>query len=327
MANDSLVFFALNTSQVLGNHIAEQLGVRLSPHEEREFEDGEHKSRPLISVRGKDCYVLQSLNSELGRSANDKLCRLLFFIGTLRDAGAKRITAMIPYLAYARKDHKTQARDPVTTRYLAQVVEAVGTDAVITMDVHNVVAYQNAFRCQTEHLEASKLLSSYVAARLDKAPMVVVSPDAGGIKRAEQFRQRLAHQVDHTISMAVVEKYRSEGVLSGGLVVGNVNNSHVIVIDDLISSGKTLARAAHACRSQGALSVVAMATHGLFTQDAAQILNDAAIERIVVTDSVCISTGTEKKLSNKLERLSCAGLFAQAISQLHSNGSIVDLMA
>lgn len=151
---------------------------------------------------------------------------------------------MIPYLAYARKDHKTQARDPVTTRYLAQVVEAVGTDAVITMDVHNVVAYQNAFRCQTEHLEASKLLSSYVAARLDKAPMVVVSPDAGGIKRAEQFRQRLAHQVNYTISMAVVEKYRSEGVLSGGLVVGNVNNSHVIVIDDLISSGKTLARGA-----------------------------------------------------------------------------------
>ena len=101
MANDSLVFFALNTSQVLGNHIAEQLGVRLRPHEECEFENGEHKSRPLISMRGKDCYVLQSLNSELGRSVNDKLCRLLFFIGTLRDAGAKRITAMIPYLAYA----------------------------------------------------------------------------------------------------------------------------------------------------------------------------------------------------------------------------------
>ena len=325
MANNSLVFFALNTSRVLGNHIAEQLGAPLCPHEEREFDDGEHKSRPLMSVRGKDCYVLQSLNSEPDQSTNDKLCRLLFFIGTLKDAGAHRVTAVIPYLAYARKDHKTQARDPVTTRYVAQLFEAVGTDTVVAMDVHNLVAYQNAFRCQAEHLEATKLLTAYVAPRLDK--VVVVSPDAGGIKRAEQFRLRLSHRVGHAIPMAVVEKYRIGGVLSGGLVVGDVANHHVILIDDLISSGSTLVRAATACRSQGAVSVMAMATHGLFTHDAAQVLSDAAIDSIVTTDSVSISEATVKKLSHKLVRLSCAELFAQAISRLHSSGSMVDLMA
>lgn len=252
---------------------------------------------------------------------------VIFFIGALRDAGAKRVSAMLPYMAYARKDHKTQARDPVTTRYVAQLVEAVGTDTVVAMDVHNLVAYHNAFRCQTEHLEASKLLSSYIASRLDEVPVVVVSPDAGGIKRAEIFRQRLSHHVGQAIPMAVVEKYRSEGVLSGGLVIGDVKNRHIILIDDLISSGHTLARAANACRSQGAVSVLAMATHGLYTQDAAQVLSYAAIESIVTTDSVSISEATEKKLSNKLVRLSCANLFAQAISRLHSSGSIVDLMS
>lgn len=326
MTNDSLVVFALNASQVLGNLVADRLSVALSPHEEREFEDGEHKSRPLVSVRGKDCYVLQSLHREPGRSVNDKLCRLLFFIGALNDAGAGRVTAIIPYLAYARKDHKTQARDPVTTRYVAQLIEAVGTDAVVTMDVHNLVAYQNAFRCQTEHLEASNLLSSHIAAHLNEAPAVVVSPDAGGIKRAEQFRQRLILHASRSVSMAVVEKYRSEGVLSGSLVIGDVKDRQVILIDDLISSGHTLVRAAIACRSQGAVSVVAMATHGLFNQDAAQVLSDDAIDRLVMTDSVVIPSAVEKKLSNKLERLSCAELFAQAISRLHSVGSIVDLM-
>jgi len=327
MANDSLVFFALNTTQVLGNHIAGQLGVALSPHEEREFDDGEHKSRPLISVRGKDCYVLQSLHSEPGCSVHDKLCRLLFFIGALNDAGARRVMAVIPYLAYARKDHKTKARDPVTTRYVAQLFEAVGTNAIVAMDVHNLVAYQNAFRCQTEHLEAGKLLLSYIATRLSDVPVIVVSPDAGGIKRAEQFRQRWSHHVGHAIPMAIVEKYRSEGVLSGGLVVGDVKNRHVILIDDLISSGHTLVRAADACRGQGAISVVAMATHGVFTQDAAQVLSNAVIDSIVTTDSVSISAADEKKLSTKLVRISCADLIAQTISRLHSAGSIVDLMA
>ncbi len=325
MANDSQVFFALNTIRVLCNHIAEQLGAPLCPHEEREFDDGEHKSRPLISVRGKDCYVLQSLNREPDQSTNDKLCRLLFFIGALKDAGAHRVTTVIPYLAYARKDHKTQARDPVTTRYVAQLFEAVGTDTVVAMDVHNLVTYQNAFRCQIEHFEATKLLTAHVATRLAK--VVVVSPDAGGIKCAEQFRQRLSPHVGHAIPMAVVEKYRSGGVLSGGLVVGDVKNRHVILIDDLISSGSTLVRAATACRSQGAVSVVAMANHGLFTHGAAQVLSNAVIDSIVTTDSVSISEVTDKKLSHKLVRLSCAELFAQAISRLHSLGSMVDIMA
>ena len=153
MAND-LRLFALNATREFGERIASSLGIELGKHEEREFEDGEHKARALESVRGHDVYVVQSLYSDPHQSVNDKLIRLLFFLGSLRDAAAERTTAVLPYLCYARKDRKTKARDPVTTRYLGQLLEAVGVDRVITLDVHNLAAYQNAFRCFSEHLEA-----------------------------------------------------------------------------------------------------------------------------------------------------------------------------
>jgi ribose-phosphate pyrophosphokinase len=145
----SLALFALNATADLGRAIAQQLWIALAPHEEREFEDGEHKARPLDSVEGADAYVVQSLHSGPSQSAADKLVRLLFFIGALKDAGAARVTAVTPYLCYARKDRRTKARDPVTTRYLATLFESVGADTIITLDVHNPAAFENAFRGRT----------------------------------------------------------------------------------------------------------------------------------------------------------------------------------
>ena len=186
--NDALKLFVLKSSRTFGEKVSLQLAVEPSPHEEREFEDGEHKARPLTSVRGKDVFVIQSLYADDQQSGNDKLCRLLFFIGALKDAAAARVTAVVPYLAYARKDRKTKPRDPVTTRYVAALFEAVGTDAMVTLDVHNLAAFQNAFRCQTEHLESHTLFVEHFAPILRDTDVVVVSPDAGGIKRAEQLR-------------------------------------------------------------------------------------------------------------------------------------------
>ena len=127
--------FALNSTRDFGLKIAAELKIDLAPHEEREFEDEEHKARPLVSVRGHNVYVIQSLHSGPAASANDKLCRLLFFIGALKENGARRVTAVIPYLAYARKDRQTKPRDPVTTRYLALLLEAAGADLVMTLEV------------------------------------------------------------------------------------------------------------------------------------------------------------------------------------------------
>jgi ribose-phosphate pyrophosphokinase len=326
MPKNSLLLFALEHSHVLGNAIAQQLGLALAPHEERVFEDGEHKARPLQSVRGRSCFVLHSLYGEPAQSVNDKLTRLLFFIATLKDAAAKEVTAVVPYLAYARKDRKTQPRDPVTLRYLAQLFEAVGTDALLVLEVHNPAAFQNAFRCSTETLDCTALFAQQLVDRLGDSAVTVVSPDAGGVKRAALFRQKLAHSLGRSVTMGFVEKFRSAGVLSGELLVGEVSGRHVLLFDDLISSGQTLLRAARACHQQGATAVWALAAHGLFNADAESVLSDPMIERVFITDSVPLRLTPGSALANKLEVVSCADLLAEAIRRCHEGGSIVELM-
>jgi ribose-phosphate pyrophosphokinase len=286
--------------------------------------------------------VLHSLYGESSQSVNDKLTRLLFFIATLKDAAAKEVTAVVPYLAYARKDRKTQPRDPVTLRYLAQLFEAVGTDALLVLEVHNPAAFQNAFRCSTEALDCTSLfaaklvdqlgelshvqLGDLLGDRLADVAVAVVSPDAGGVKRAALFRQKLAHSLGRSVTMGFVEKFRSAGVLSGELLVGEVSGRHVLLFDDLISSGQTLLRAARACHQQGATAVWALAAHGLFNADAESVLSDPMIERVFITDSVPLRLTAGSALANKLEVVSCAGLFAEAIRRCHEGGSIVELM-
>jgi ribose-phosphate pyrophosphokinase len=176
--NSPLRVFALNASGEFGGNVAAALDIPLSEHEEREFEDGEHKIRPLENVRGTDVFVIHSLVSDDTQSVNDKLVRFLFMLGAVRDAAAARVTAVAPYLCYMRKDRKTQPRDPLSSRYVAQLFEAVGVDRVITLDVHNLAAYQNAFRCGTEHLEAKNTFVKFIMPMLHTPQVAVASPDA-----------------------------------------------------------------------------------------------------------------------------------------------------
>jgi ribose-phosphate pyrophosphokinase len=321
-----LMLFALNSSRSFGEQVAQQLGMSLSLHEELEFEDGEHKTRPLVSVRGRDVFVVQSLYADRQQSGNDKLCRLLFFIGALKDAAAARVTAIVPYVAYARMDRKSKVRDPVSTRYVAALFDALGTDAVVTLDVHNLAAFQNAFRCRTEHLEAGKLFVAYFAPLLKEREVVVVAPDAGGIKRADQFRQRLAHVLGKPVGTAFAEKYRSGGVVSGDMLAGNVDGKDAVIIDDMISTGTTLARTARACADRGAARVMAAATHGLYTADAPDVLENSMLERLVVSDTIPPFRLDQGALKGKLSVLSCTGLVAKAIQRIHDDGSVTELI-
>jgi ribose-phosphate pyrophosphokinase len=323
---DDLMLFTLEPSRPLAEKVSAELAVPLAAHEERDFEDGEHKIRPLVNVRGRHVAVFHSLHGQPGESANDKLCRLLFFIGALKDASARRVTAVVPYLAYARKDRKTKPRDPVTTRYVAALFEAVGTDHVVTLEVHNLAAFQNSFRCCTDHLDCAGLFAHHFASLLAEQPIVVVSPDAGGVKRANRFREALARALSRDVPTAFVEKYRSSGVVSGGTVVGEVAGRTAIIIDDLISSGTTMVRAAAACRERGATGVIAAAAHGLFVGDAAQVLMDPALDGIVTTDSVPPFRLDSAFVAERLTVLPSAPLFAEAIRRIHEGGSIVDLL-
>jgi ribose-phosphate pyrophosphokinase len=320
-----LCLFALEATHELGSAVADALGQPLAAHEEREFEDGEHKARPLEVVRDMDVYVIQSLHGGPAASANDKLCRLLFFIGAIKDAGAARVTAVVPYLCYARKDRRTKLNDPVTTRYIGGLFEAVGTDAVVTFEVHNPVAFENAFRCRTVTLTATPLLIDYVK-RLKEEHLCVVSPDTGGAKRAELFRETLEIAIGRPIGKAFADKHRSAGIVSGDLFVGDVTGATALIIDDLISTGGTLLRAARAARLAGARRVIALVAHGLFMEGSAEALGDPAIDRLVVTDTVPpfrLAPGLHR---DKVEVLAAAPLLAETISRLHGGQSLADLV-
>lgn len=322
---DDLSLFALAPSEALGRTVAEDYGIAISQHELRRFEDGEHKIRPLVSVRGRDVYVLSSLYGDAIETVNDRLCRMLFFVGALRDAGAGRVTIVAPYLCYSRKDRRTNPRDPVTTRYVARLIEAAGADRIVTIDVHNRAAYENAFRIPTEHLEANRLFVDRCGAWGDRG-LTVVSPDPGGFHRAEALRDALEATSGTTIELAMLGKHRKGGVVRTEAFVGNVEGRTAVIVDDLIVTGTTLIRAADACRKRGATAVHVMATHGAFTAGACSVLVSPLIDSIVITDSISPERIDLGPVRGKLSVISIAPLLARAISTLHRERSMTEMM-
>lgn len=314
--------FALEGAAALGAAVANALDRPLDPHEERAFEDGEHKARPLVSVRGEEVFVLAGLARDRDASPNDRLIRLLFFLAACRENGAARVTAVTPYLAYARKDRQTKRRDPVTMRYVAQLFEAVGTDRVIAMDVHNVAAFQNAFRCETVHLEARQLFAARLRALAAGRPVCVLSPDGGGVKRAELLRRSTEVATGESARFGFMEKHRSRGVVSGSLFAGDVEGAAVFVVDDMIGTGGTMIRAARTCRERGAAAVVAMATHGLFGPGSEALMEESAIDRILVTDSVPSAAAAA---GDRVEIVPVAPLIGDAIRRLKAGEPLGDL--
>jgi len=206
-----MLLFSLDSDATFAHALAAGLAVPLAPHEDRGFEDGEHKLRPLVDPRGRDAYVIHSLHGGPVDSPHDKLCHLLMFIATLREHGAARVTAVVPYLAYARKDRQTKPFDPVTLRYVAQLFDAVGTAQLIVLEAHNVAAFQNAFRCTTLHLEAHRVFDALVPKLAGEGPLAVASPDPGGVKRAQSWRESLEHALQRPVGFAMVDKRRSAG--------------------------------------------------------------------------------------------------------------------
>ena len=323
--SDELCLFALSESRSFGASVAQALGQPLSDLVERDFTDGEHKTRPAVNVRGRDVFVIQSLYSDPERSVNDKLCRLLFFLGALRDAAAARVTAVVPYLCYQRKDRKTQPRDPVTTRYLAGLLESVGIDRVLAMDVHNLAAYQNAFRCRNDHLEARPLFVEHLHSRIGDADPVVLSPDEGGMKRVNRFAQGLRAALGRDVPTAFVEKLRSKDGVTGGTLVGDVADRVAIVIDDLISTGTTIRQAVQACAVNGARDVYAAATHGVFVGNAAAKLDVPALSSVLVTNTIPPFRLDGTDVAEKVTVCDAAPRFAEAIQAIHDGGSVTRL--
>lgn len=318
--------FALHETTKLGSAIADAAGIELDPLEEREFADGEHKSRPLISVRGEDVYLVHALHGGPVRSPSDKLLRLLFFAATCRDNGAARVSVMVPYMAFMRKDQQTKPRDPVTTRYVAAMFEAVGPDMVVALEVHNPAAFQNAFRCRTTHLDMAEIFADRIAQLAGEAPVVFLSPDGGGVRRAHHLLQAFCADGKRIAGFGIMEKHRSEGVVTGDLFAGSVEGADVFIVDDMISTGGTILRAAKACRAKGAKRVTAIATHGLFSVGAEELFISPVVDRVIVSDSVAPFQIAPEHTRGKLEVISAAPLLASAMKRLHGSGSIHRLL-
>lgn len=308
--------FAPALSAVFARKVAESLNTRLAASEEREFDGGEHKMRPLEDVRGEHVFVVHSLCGSDEGSANDRLCRLLFFAGALKDAGARRVTAAVPYLAYARKDRRTQPRDPITTRYVAAMFEAVGIDCVVVLDVHNDAALDNAFRIPTVRIEAAEAFAAAVGSLVGDRRVVVASPDVGGIKRAQKFREVLSHALGRDIDFAFVEKRRAGGVVSGDALVGSVEDADVVYYDDMIASGTTLVRAIGAARRAGARRLHVAAPHAAFLPSASQLFQPGGPDMVMVSDSIPLRAAFISFLQGPLQICSVAPLVAKTIARL-----------
>ncbi len=320
MNHRPLSLFGLQGSRDLAEGVAHRLDITLALHEERGFEDGEHKTRPLQDVRGHNVFVLHSLHGDNQESGNDKLCRLLFFCGALKDAGAASVTALTPYLCYARKDRRTKPYDPVITRYVAAMFEAVDIDRVVAVEVHNVAAFDNAFRCETWHVESAALFADHFAQVLRDEQVVAVSPDAGGAKRAELFRQALSSRTGRDVGSAYMEKYRSSGVVSGEILAGDVRGKAAVIVDDLVSTGGTLVRAARACREGGATKVYAAAAHGLFVGGATELFQTPALDGVTILNTVPAFRVPPEIAEHRLTILDASAAIAHVIMACRGDG-------
>jgi ribose-phosphate pyrophosphokinase len=320
--------FALSESQELALSIATSAGLSVAALEERRFESGEFKLRPLESVRDRTVFVIESLAGDPAMPTTERLVRLLFLLSGLKDAGARCRIALVPYLAFARKERRTQLRDPVNTRYVAQLLEATGLDRLMALDVHNPASLDNAFRIPVDHLSAMPMMVDHFARQLAAVPLTVVSPDVGGIKRAQLFRELLQRRIDREVEMAFIEKRRALDVVSSGALVGDVSRRNVIVIDDLCASGGTLTRAADMCRRAGAPAVHAAVTHAPLPAGLAALRGAGSLASVVVTDSVgpgpaaaALSGG-----ATPLTVLAVGPLFGQALHRMLDGKPLAPLL-
>lgn len=319
-----MLIFAPEESRHLGAPVAEALGTGLAELEDRAFEDGEGKLRPLTPVRGEKVCVIQSLHGGPDLGGHDKFVRLLMLLGTLRDHGAAEITAITPYLIYARKDRRTKTQDPVSSRYVAQLIEAMGCDRVVAFEVHNLSAFQNAFRIETVHLDCRHVMVAPLADRFADRQVTVASPDPGGIKRAQLFREALEERMGREVGFAFMDKRRSSGVMSAGESAGDVAGRAVLILDDMIASGGTMAKAAAVFRDRGATSVHAVAGHGLFVGAPEATLLSGAVDGVMVTDTIPPFRLSRGAGTPGLEIFSTAPAFADLIRRLDTGAPLFD---
>jgi len=308
-----LKLFSGSANRGLAEEVAKTLGIALGDATVSTFSDGEIMIRINENVRGSDVFVIQSTCVPV----NDHLIELLLMVDALKRASAGRITAVIPYYGYGRQDRKVQPRVPISAKMVADLINAVGTNRVLTVDLH-AGQIQGFFNIPVDNLYAASVLLDYMKKKFDHNNLVIVSPDAGGVERARAFAKRL----DCTI--AIVDK-RREKVNECEImnVIGDVKGKDTLLLDDMVDTAGTLAQAAAALMSQGARKVSAACTHAVLSGPAVDRINASPMEELIVTNTIPLNSKMEQ--CSKLTVLSIAGLLGEAIKRIHEETTLSTL--
>ena len=299
----------------LAEEVAYQLGTELVPMQAYEFANSEIYVRYDESVRGSDAFVLQAHTAPI----NEWIMEHLIMVDALKRASAKQITVILPFYGYARQDKKHRGREPISARLMADLFKTAGADRLMAVDLHTA-QIQGFFDGPVDHLMALPILTDYVREKYGTDRLAVVSPDAGRIKVAEQWSQRLGGA-----PLAFIHKTRDidrPNETSANRVVGEVAGRVCILVDDMIDTGGTITKAADALMADGAAGVVIAATHAILSGPAVERLNACAAREVIVTNTLPID---DEKVFDKLTVLSIAPLISRAITEVFEDGSVTSL--
>jgi ribose-phosphate pyrophosphokinase len=303
-----LQIFAGTSHPQLANDIMRELEAPLGRAIVGTWRNGETRVKLEENVRGSDVFVIQSMSDPV----DHHLMELLLIIDALRRASAARITAVVPYYAYAKQEKKTSGREPISAKLVANLLTTAGADRILAMDLHSP-AIEGFFDIPVDHLRAAPILARHIK-RHGLQDLVAVSPDAGGVARAEELRGRTGG------SLAIISKRHPGPDVSEALeMVGDVAGKPAVIVDDMISTGGTLALAAELLEERGASPIYAAATHGIFAQDGLELIERSPIDKVLVTDTLPLPPDGPKE---KIEVVSVAPLLAEAITRIHKDLSI-----
>jgi ribose-phosphate pyrophosphokinase len=311
IVNRDLRVFSGNSNLPLAEEICRHLRITLGEVNLTTFSDGELYCQILENVRGKDVFIIQPTCCPV----NNNLMELLILIDAFKRSSAARITAVIPYYGYARQDRKDKPRVPISSKLVADLLTAAGTDRILSMDLH-AGQIQGFFDIPVDHLYASPVLIEYLK-KLKLPDLTIVSPDAGGVERARAFAKRLG------ADLAIVDKRRTAPNEAEVMhVIGQVGGRNIVICDDMIDTAGTLVHTVQVLRKKKAKKIFACATHGVLSGPALERLRKAPIDQIIITNTVPLD---KSKVLPNMKQLSVAGLLAQAIRSIHEETSVSDL--
>jgi|TARA_B100001027_G_scaffold48131_1_gene31676 ribose-phosphate pyrophosphokinase len=302
-----------NSNINLAESISKALNTQLVKVDVKRFSDMEVFVEVQENVRGEDMFIIQSTSYP----ANDNLMELLVSLDALRRASARRITAVIPYYGYARQDRKSGPRTPISAKLVANLITKAGADRILTMDLH-AGQIQGFFDIPTDNLFAAPVFVKDIEGRYKNKPVVIVSPDVGGVVRARAIARRI------NANLAIIDKRREKAGLSEVMnIIGDVSNHHCIIVDDIIDSGGTICNAAQALIDVGALSVDAYVTHGVLSGSAVSNISNSPLTSLVTTDSIKATEAV--RISSNIRQISIAPIIGEAIRRVHTEQSVSSL--